>query len=389
MISMEVTDTFVFLTITVHKSPTTDSSPPIRSGPTSYAKFVTGEPSMKSVNFRTLISPVGNGADVAIPLESIRAISERFANTTYGFFCSNDGLDAMIENGSWFIRNNPFILKKWNPDVNLQKEDVGNVLVWVKFHGLHMTAFSEDGLSIIATNLSTHLMIDSYTFDMCMQSWGTSSNAKAMSELRADEELKDTIVVDMPKLVGERKLLLLVDVDGKPLPNVVSTANADSDSEVEEVYDEHATFMASTELKRGSDSDYGTNSLWEQWMKTKRDDDYDLYDDDLYDSHDMFDNLHAICDEFDITTNDQKKKWIHFDPSGGVVRSGFSTPLRNGSETNKKVCAALTKDFRHSDMLEEGGDDVKSTWPLWLSHTHDRMAIMTGSKVVRRSESGT
>ncbi|GKB33152.1 hypothetical protein Tco_0872553 [Tanacetum coccineum] len=40
--------------------------------------------------------------------------------------------------------------------------------------------------------------------------------------------------------------LLLVDDDGKPLSNVVSTVNADSDSEVEEVFDEHTTFMAST-----------------------------------------------------------------------------------------------------------------------------------------------
>ncbi|GJU39301.1 hypothetical protein Tco_1192258 [Tanacetum coccineum] len=78
---------------------------------------------------------------------------------------------------------------------------------------------------------------------------------------------------------------LLVDDDGKPLLNVVSTVNADSDSEVEVVFDEHTTFMASTSLKRSSDSSYGTNSLWEEWRETKQDDNYDPYDDDLYDSH--------------------------------------------------------------------------------------------------------
>ncbi|GKB84994.1 hypothetical protein Tco_0957266 [Tanacetum coccineum] len=94
--------------------------------------------------------------------------------------------------------------------------------------------------------------------------------------------------------------LLHVDDDEKPFLKVVSTVNADSDSEVEEVFDEHTTFMASTDLKHGSDSCYGTNSLWEQWKKTKRDDDYDAYDVNLYDNHDMFDNLRTICDEFDI-----------------------------------------------------------------------------------------
>nr|GFB88993.1 hypothetical protein [Tanacetum cinerariifolium] len=40
-----------------------------------------------------------------------------------------------------------------NPDVNLMKEDVGNVLVWVKLCGVLVTAFSKDGLSALATKL--------------------------------------------------------------------------------------------------------------------------------------------------------------------------------------------------------------------------------------------
>ncbi|GKD36599.1 hypothetical protein Tco_1252108 [Tanacetum coccineum] len=114
-----------------------------------------------------------------------------------------DGLDAMLENGPWFIRNNPFILKKWHPDENLLKEDVSTVSVWVKLHGVPVTAFSEDGLSVIATKLGTPLMLDSYTSDMCTQSWGRSSYARVMIKLRADVELKDNIVVAMPKITRE------------------------------------------------------------------------------------------------------------------------------------------------------------------------------------------
>ncbi|GJU63260.1 hypothetical protein Tco_1148473 [Tanacetum coccineum] len=46
-------------------------------------------------------------------------------------------------------------------------------------------------------------MLDSYTSDMCIQSWGSSSYARAVIEVRVDVELKDNIVVVMPKLVGE------------------------------------------------------------------------------------------------------------------------------------------------------------------------------------------
>nr|GEX16323.1 hypothetical protein [Tanacetum cinerariifolium] len=238
---------------------------------------VTGEPSRKSVNFRALLGPAGNIADVAISLESVRAISECLQIQSMGSFC-------------------------------------------------------EDGLSDIATKLVAPLMLDSYTSDMCMQSWGKSHYAGAMIELRADVELKDTIVVAMPKLVGERNNVsssgkkkqavvaskevgnsnpfdvlnsvekdddlkrqsngkrTLMDDDGKPLPKVVSTVNVNSDSEVEDVIDDHEVFMKSTGLKRGADSEYGNNNLLEQWKTTKRDDDYDP-DDDLYESHEMSENL--------------------------------------------------------------------------------------------------
>ncbi|GJZ32137.1 retrotransposon protein, putative, ty1-copia subclass [Tanacetum coccineum] len=134
-------------------------------------------------------------------------------------FCSTDGLNAMLENGPWFIRNHPLILKKWNPDVNLLKEDVENVPDWIKLYGVPVTAFSEDGLSAIATKLGTPLMLDSYTSDMCLQSWGRSCYVRVMIELYADVELKDTIVVATPKIVGEGlyTCTIRVEYEWKPL----------------------------------------------------------------------------------------------------------------------------------------------------------------------------
>ncbi|GJW96750.1 ribonuclease H-like domain-containing protein [Tanacetum coccineum] len=73
-------------------------------------------------------------------------------------FSSMDGLDAMLEN-----------------------EDVGNVPVWVKLHGVPVMTLSEDGLVMI--------------------------------ELPADMELKDTIVVAMPKLVREEFYMCTIHVE--------------------------------------------------------------------------------------------------------------------------------------------------------------------------------
>nr|GFB17715.1 hypothetical protein [Tanacetum cinerariifolium] len=100
------------------------TGPPISTpnpGSSSYAN-VTGKPSRKKVNFRTLFTPAGNRIDVVFSVEFIRTISERFSNTVY---------------------------------------------VWVKLPGVLVTEFSEDGLSAIATKLGTPLVLDSYTSDMC------------------------------------------------------------------------------------------------------------------------------------------------------------------------------------------------------------------------------
>ncbi|GJT89484.1 hypothetical protein Tco_1071201 [Tanacetum coccineum] len=110
--------------------------------------------------------------------ESVRAVSE-----------------VMIIQHMVSLREKGWRTPEWNPEVNLLKEDVGNVLIWVKFHGVPMMAFSEGRLSVIATKLGIPLMLDSYTSDMCMQSCGRSNYARAMIELRADVKLKDTIMV--------------------------------------------------------------------------------------------------------------------------------------------------------------------------------------------------
>ncbi|GJT38599.1 ribonuclease H-like domain-containing protein [Tanacetum coccineum] len=127
---------------------------------TFYANLFTGGLSRKAMNFHTLFTQARNRVDVVVLVESIRAISERIFSFQFN---SMDCLDAMLEN-----------------------EDVGNVLVWVKLYGVPLTAFSEDGLSVIATKLGTPLMLDSYKSNMCIQSWGRSSYARTLIKVLSD-----------------------------------------------------------------------------------------------------------------------------------------------------------------------------------------------------------
>ncbi|GJV49979.1 hypothetical protein Tco_1440191 [Tanacetum coccineum] len=145
------------------------------------------------------------------------------------------------------------------------------------------------------------LMLDSYTSNMCMQSWGRSSGKKkqvaiackevsnsnpfdVLNSVERDDDLgtnvggggiqsrigmglilvspteytffnfassssNTTLIVERINKI-ERQIidgkLTLVDDDEKPVPKVVSTKIVDSNSEVEDVVDDHAIFMTST-----------------------------------------------------------------------------------------------------------------------------------------------
>nr|GEY61012.1 hypothetical protein [Tanacetum cinerariifolium] len=154
--------------------------------PVSFAKLVTCDSSRKSVNFCTLVTPSGKGVDVVVPFESIRAISKQFVNTTYDVILGNRVAYHVVAN---------YVINTWgkyrlvklvlNSSTRLfffqfsSIDGLDSMLenVWVKLHGVLVTAFTGDGLSAIATKL--------------------------VIKLRADVELKDTIVVVIPKLVGQ------------------------------------------------------------------------------------------------------------------------------------------------------------------------------------------
>ncbi|GKD44827.1 hypothetical protein Tco_1269472, partial [Tanacetum coccineum] len=102
--------------------------------------------------------------------------------------------------------------------------------------------------------------------------------------------------------------LRLLDNDGNPL---VPTGIVESDSEVEVVFDENANLRIPTSGKDESDKGYGTNSLLEQWRDSYPDNaDYDPYDDDMYENHDLSEHMQSICDDLDITVRGRKKKQI-------------------------------------------------------------------------------
>ncbi|GKE09033.1 hypothetical protein Tco_1412584 [Tanacetum coccineum] len=78
--------------------------------------------------------------------------------------------------------------------MTISKDQVTRVPVWVKFHKVPVVAYSEDGLSLIATQVGTPIMLDAFTSDMFMETWGRVGYARALIEV--EYEWKPPVCVD-------------------------------------------------------------------------------------------------------------------------------------------------------------------------------------------------
>ncbi|XP_021986427.1 uncharacterized protein LOC110882805 [Helianthus annuus] len=134
-------------------------------------------------------------------------------------FKTKRGLEQLLEDGPWMVRNVPIILNEWTPSTTLVEEDITSIPVWVKMHDVPLPAFTEDGLSLLASKIGVPKMLDSYTATMCSESWGRSSFARALIEVHAGMELMRSIKVAVPSLEGNgyAKAEVKLEYDWEPL----------------------------------------------------------------------------------------------------------------------------------------------------------------------------
>ncbi|GJZ28565.1 reverse transcriptase domain-containing protein [Tanacetum coccineum] len=113
-------------------------------------------------------------------------------------FADSTGMEKVLDPGPWLIRNTPLILNKWTPSLPLKKDVVTKVPIWVKLHKVPLVAYSEDGLSLIATQIGKRLMLDAYTSSMCGEAWGCINFARALIEVSSESDLKKEVTMAVP-----------------------------------------------------------------------------------------------------------------------------------------------------------------------------------------------
>ncbi|GJW23351.1 putative reverse transcriptase domain, reverse transcriptase zinc-binding domain protein [Tanacetum coccineum] len=153
------------------------------SKPLSFASMVKEKMMRKIVKHTKLTNEeTVQGAHVAIPLGAV----------------DEEGMERVLEDGPWLIRLVPIILNIWTPNARLKNDEITTVPIWVKLHNVPIVTYSEIRLSLITTHIGKPIMLDGYTSNMCVNSWGRNSYARALIEVSAKSALTDSMVVAIP-----------------------------------------------------------------------------------------------------------------------------------------------------------------------------------------------
>ncbi|GJX73877.1 trichome birefringence-like protein 3 [Tanacetum coccineum] len=166
------------------------------------------------VNFRKMVNPkVIENSDFELLIAADKAMQHKYVNSLVGFFVG-------LEQGPWLIRNIPIILTKWSPNMTLSKDEVTRVPVWVKMPvKVRFIHTSADGY-LIASQIRNLISLDALTSAMCVEAWGRIGFARAFIKVSADKELKQEVIMAIPKGedvdAGHTMVKIQVEYEWKP-----------------------------------------------------------------------------------------------------------------------------------------------------------------------------
>ncbi|GJR10389.1 hypothetical protein Tco_0793041 [Tanacetum coccineum] len=289
--------------------------------PSTYATKLSLTSSTKE-NHRKLEANVPNDADynVWLPLDPVHELS------------SIEGVDSVLRDGTWIIREILIFLNKWSPSDKgkgrtsgandegfigvKRKKSGGNnggnidlkmVLVKPKTHYRPKVKQSTQGTSNFPK--TTPLAGTNNASTSCYNKESPSNKGNGLFSLSNSFEalnvegpiIEEVTTSNKATILGK---LVLVDDDRKPIDKVDYAGNTGSEDKVEPIDNETTSFLGIKTNGVG----YGIRSLFKQWRDAVVDDDYDPYDDDMYEGHEILKNIQTICDNFDIKVRGRKKK---------------------------------------------------------------------------------
>ncbi|GJR23305.1 putative reverse transcriptase domain, reverse transcriptase zinc-binding domain protein [Tanacetum coccineum] len=232
-------ETFIVQDVVENNKKTTEDTGLPKSVTDSFANLFKPEQTSKKLNFCSLSNEEKiENSDVVLLKHATDKVMSRYENTLVGYFMGKTIASTVVENyvkNTWskfgvqkvMKTDNGVFLFKFSSLTGLeQKGEVTKVPVWVKLHGVPVLAYSDVGLSLIATQIGKPIMLDAFTSLMCVESWGRISFTRALIEVSAKSSLKTEVVMAIPNDEddGHTKEVIRVEYEWTP-PHCVDCKN--------------------------------------------------------------------------------------------------------------------------------------------------------------------
>ncbi|GKD69680.1 hypothetical protein Tco_1323770, partial [Tanacetum coccineum] len=195
-------------------------STPSSSQPKTFATIVTEEQKTPKINFRTLFNKEQvEDTDFVLPVENVERAYNKFANSLVGFFAGKKVAFLLVKNyvtNTWSKFGFQQIMMAYSISNSRLRQGwrrVSKVPVWVKIHKVPVVAYSEDGLSLIASQVGKPIMLDAFTSAMCTEPWGRIGYARALIEISAEKDVKKEVKMAIPILNGQGHTKVKMDVE--------------------------------------------------------------------------------------------------------------------------------------------------------------------------------
>ncbi|GJR98189.1 RNA-directed DNA polymerase, eukaryota, reverse transcriptase zinc-binding domain protein [Tanacetum coccineum] len=133
-------------------------------------------------------------------------------------FNNENGLQNVVNNGPWMVKNKPLIVQKWDINMCLDKTEPETIPLWIKICSVPLEAWTIKGISALASRIGNPMVMDNVTATMCKMGVGRVGFARVLVEVSAKKPLPYEIEVvykNEAKEVICRKIVKVV-YDWKP-----------------------------------------------------------------------------------------------------------------------------------------------------------------------------
>ncbi|GKA53312.1 zinc knuckle CX2CX4HX4C containing protein [Tanacetum coccineum] len=167
----------------------------------------------------------------------------------YMKFYHKEGLNYIVNNGSWMINNKHFVVQKWDINMSLDKTELVNIPLRIKLSNVPLKAWTTNGISALASRIDKLMVIDAVTTNMCKMEVGSVGYIRVLVEVFANKELHEHVEIVYKNGQNEDLCRKKVNVNGKKKQDVsdnngkekggeTSTEGTSGSHEEEDVYND-------------------------------------------------------------------------------------------------------------------------------------------------------